>query len=166
MNYVEITGAVEGTSVYADDVAVARNATVKLPEITRVAYTQKTALGEQEFLTNLLESMEASVTKIGIDINSMRLAIAKKLEYRWVQSGVNSEGVTRNYGCKAIMRIQAATPVPGGEMEVGSVSENEHTYKVLVYTLYIDGQEVINVNRLTGKCNIFGVNYDVNDSFL
>lgn len=164
--FVDLAGPIEGITAYANDVLCARNSTVTLPEVTRVAVTQKTSLGEQDFATNLLEDMETAITKIGIDINSIKLAEANKLEYRWVQTSTNSEGKTTRHGCKAIMNVEALTVMPGASIEMGSASENDHTYKVYGYALYIDGQEKLNINKLTNVFRINGKDYGVNEALL
>lgn len=164
--FVDLTGATEGSTTYADGKLVARNATFTLPEVTRLCYTQKTAGGEQDIPTGLLEDMETSITKIGVDVNSAKLANAKKLEHRWVQTVTDSEGNQKNQGCRAIMKVAASVPIPGASQEIGSTSENDHTYKVLSYALYVDGKELININKLLGINRINGEDYGIDENLL
>ena len=166
-----IFGAIEGVTAYATNKAgvnelVARNETVHLPEVTRVAVEQKMGGGSQEMPTGLIDSMETSISKNGLGKNAMKYILADKIEYRFVAKIQDTDGTERNVGCKAMLTTKALTLQPSTDVEVGSNIEGDITKKVLTYTLYVDGEEMINVNKITGACKICGEDFGVNDSLL
>ena len=158
--YTPISGAVIGTTVYVNNVLVARDAAITLPDVTPMTVTLP-LMGEMEFpLWPLIGNMQASVSKVGIDVLSATM-IAPDLtpvEFRWTQQVMMQDGTTRVAGCKAFMNGLTAT-LPGGSSEVGSPAENEHTFNLMRYRLVIDGQEVVLIDRTAGKVVINGVDF-------
>lgn len=163
---VVIPGIVEASTVYADGALVARNETVNLPEITRTTFTQKLPGGEQDMPSLALEDMEMSISKNGLNDNAYKLINAKKIEVRWVQTETASDGTIDRVGYKAFMSTLPVTLNPGASIEVGSGLENDITKKVTAYTLYRNGKEIININKITGAQKINGVNYGINSTLL
>ena len=160
MAAVYISGAIEASTVYAGkgnaDTKVADNATVKLPAVTRKTVTIS-AMGDIDLpLPNSFEDMETSVTKVGLDDRSGVLGSANRLEYRWVQDVIKADGSVQPVGCKAFMNVSPVTVTPDADVEVGSTSENEHTFKVTRYKLVIDGKEVVLLDRLAGVFRVNG----------
>lgn len=168
---IAIPGTIEAVTVYAKNDAgilelVGRNEKVTLPEITRMTFDQKMAGGTQAIPSNLIEDMETSMAKNGTDENMARYINAKDIEYRWVQTLTETDGTVRNIGYKVMMTTASVTVNPGAEIDVGSGTENDLTKKALSYTLYRDGVEIINVNKITGECTILGKKYGVDSSLL
>ena len=158
--FVPISGAVVATTVYVNNVLVARDAAITLPDVTPMTATLP-LMGEMEFpLWPLIGNMQATVTKVGIDLLSQTM-IAPDLtpiEFRWVQQVMKMDGTTATVGCKAFMNGLTAT-LPGGSSEAGSPSENDHTFNLMRYRLVIDGQEVVLIDRTAGKVVINGRDY-------
>lgn len=158
--FVPISGAVTGTTAYVNNVLVARDAAITLPDVTPMTVTLP-LMGEMEFpLWPLIGNMQATVTKVGIDVLSATM-IAPDLtpvEFRWAQQVMQVDGTSRTVGCKAFMNGMTAT-LPGGSSEVGSPAENDFTFNLMRYRLVIDGQEVVLIDRIAGKVVINGRDY-------
>ena len=145
--FVNICGPVVADTAYSNGSLVARDVAITLPEVTPLT-------------ADLLDNMEASLTKIGVDMGLRALIKPdmKPLEFRWVQTITDANGNTRNVGCKAFLR-GIPNKIPGIGLEVGSASENEVTITVTRYNLFVDGQEMFLIDRLAGKCRIAGTEY-------
>lgn len=163
---VVIPGIIEGATVYGDKVLLARDEAYTLPEVNRVTYTQKLPGGEQDMASTKLEDMETSMTKNGLNENAFKFVNAKNIEVRWIQTETASDGTISKVGYKAFMLTQAITLAPGASIEAGSGTENDIKKKVLSYQLYRNGEELVNVNKITGKVKINGVDYSIDDSLL
>lgn len=155
--FVNISGPIVADTVYSDGKLVARDVSFTLPEIVPMS-VDVTVMGTFSMpVWALIEHMEASITKIGVD-KGLRALIKpgmKPLELRWVQTETSATGATRNVGCKAFLRgINANIPEIGGE--IGSQSEHETKIALTRYNLFADGEEMWNIDRLAGKCRIAG----------
>lgn len=156
----DIKGPVIADTVYADSSLVAKDVAFTLPGLEFVTADVQ-AMGTMTVaLIGLLENMELSITKIGIDQGLSRLNRLQKqnLEFRWVQNVVGSDGSSTPEGCKAFVRT---TPGNIGEIgvEVGSASEVENTYNVTRMQVYAGGVEVMCVDRLAGILRVNGTDY-------
>ena len=156
----EICGPILANRAYVDGILVGKNVGVTLPEVTPQTIEIE-AMGKLSLpMWHLLEDMEAKVTKPGTDLGLGRMLGAKKLalEIRWAQEAVGPSGDMREFGCKAFI-TGIPKSLPGSELSPGETTENELTYAVLRYQLFVDEEEMICVDRLAGKCEIAGVNY-------
>lgn len=158
--FVNICGPVVGDTVYCDNKLVARDVAVTLPEITPMTADVQ-AMGTLSLpIWQLLEHMEAAITKIGVD-EGLRALIKpdmKPIEIRWVQTVTDANGNTRNVGCKAFLK-GVPNKIPGVGLEVGSASEGEVTIALTRFALFVDGAEMWEINRLAGIIRIDGKNY-------
>ena len=165
--FVNICGPVVADTVYSDNVLVARDVSVSLPEITPMT-TDLPAMGTLTMpIWQLIENMELAITKIGQDMGLRSLITPgmKPLEVRWVQTVTDASGTTKNVGCKAFLR-GIPTKLPGVSLEVGSATEHEVTLSLTRYNLFVDGVEMFLVDRLAGKVRIAGKDYANMDSML
>ena len=158
--FVNICGPVVADTVYSDGVLVARDVSITLPEVTPQT-ADVSAMGTMSLpIWQLLDNMEASITKIGIDngLGKLLLADIKPIEVRLVQTVTDANGATKNVGCKAFLR---GTPnkIPGVGLELASPSENEVTLMVTRYALYADGEEICLIDRLAGIVRILNKDY-------
>lgn len=167
MKTVPVNGPIVANSIYCNDILVARDVAVTLPEVVPMT-ADLSAMGTySKPIWNLIDNMELAVTKVGVDL-SMRTMVSpgtKPIEIRWVQTVTEATGNTRNVGCKAFMRVEP-NKLPGIGHEVGSASDNECTYTVTRYQLIVDGVEMWLIDRLTGDCKIAGVDVNSIDSML
>jgi phage tail tube protein FII len=158
--FLDMKGPIVADTVYSDNQLCAKGATVKLPAITPLT-GDFPAMGTMTLpIIGLLDSMELSITKIGIDLGLGKLSMLQKqnLEFRWVQTVVKADGSTSNEGCKAFIR-GITKSVPGPSLEVGSATENELTYEVSRYQLFVGGVELVLIDRLSQILRINGVDY-------
>ena len=159
--WVDKRGPIEANTIYVDGTLAATDTTVNLPEVTFMTADIQ-AMGTMSIpLSNAIEDMEMSITKVGVDKNMTKLTSPgkKNLEVRWVQDVIKSDGTTDSEGCKAFLIVAPVTLHPGASLEIGSASENDLTYKVMSYTLYIDGEEALAVNRLAHVLRVDSVDY-------
>ena len=160
---LDIIGPVNADTSYVDGELVARNTGVTLPAVTHVLATVKTALGEHEVpLFGLVESMESTIKKIGADYGLAKMCSMtnQTIEHRWVQQITKTaNGENKVVGCKAFLRGVPKVAVPAIEVETGSTVELEIPFSISRYQLFVDGKEVILVDKLAGICRINGTDY-------
>lgn len=158
---LDIRGPVNANTAYCDGKLVARNVTLTLPEVTHVLATINTALGPQDIpLYGLVESMQATIQKIGVDKGLARICAlkSKTIEFRWSQQVTKTNGKIATEGCKAFLRFIPQV-VPPVEINPGDNVELEIPGSVTRYQLYCDGKELILIDKLAGICKINGVDY-------
>lgn len=160
MSFVNICGPVVADTIYSDGKLVARDVSVTLPEITPMTADLQ-AMGTFSIpIWQLIEHMETSITKIGIDegFRSMIKPDMKPFECRWVQTVNDANGHTKNVGCKAFIK-GVPSKIPGIGLGVGEASESEITIATVRYSLFVDGKEMFLVDRLAGIVRIDGKDY-------
>jgi len=154
--WLDIKGPVVADTVYSGGVLVAKDVSFTLPGIEFLTADVQ-AMGNLTVpLIGLLENMELTITKIGVDMGLSRLSKLEKqnLEFRWVQNVVKSDGSQKNEGCKAFVRT-----LPELGVEVGSATEAENTYNVTRQQIYTNGTEYMCVDRLSQILRINGKDY-------
>lgn len=158
--FVNICGPVVGDTVYSEGTLVARDLGITLPAVTPMT-ADIAAMGTMSMpVWQLIESMEATITKIGMDkgLRSMIKPDMKPLEIRWVQTVTDANGVTKNVGCKAFIRgIPKSLPEVG--LEVGAASEHPVALEVTRYNLFVDGEEMWLIDRFAGIVRVAGKDY-------
>lgn len=133
--WLDIKGPVVADTVYADSTLVAKDVSFTLPGIEFLTADVQ-AMGNMTVpLIGLLENMELSITKIGVDNGLRRMNRLKKqsFEFRWVQNVVKSDGST--------------------------ATEAENTYNVTRLQIYANGVEICCVDRLAQILRINGEDY-------
>lgn len=159
-NWLDKKGPVVADTVYSDNVLVAQDVSFTLPGISFMTADVQ-AMGNMSVpLIGLIENMELSISKIGIDKGLSRLIRLEKqnLEFRWVQNIVKSDGSTSVEGCKAFVRTMPGS-VPETGVEVGSATEHESTFNVTRVQVYANGVEIMCVDRLSQILRINGKDY-------
>lgn len=160
MKWIDMKGPVIANTIYSDSQLVAKDTTIALPSITPVTADFK-AMGTMSLpVIGQIESMEMSITKIGIDQGLGRLARLQvmNIEARWVQDVIQADGSTKLEGCKAFLRGVSKT-IPGLSIEPGSNSENDLTHEIIRYQLFAGGEELWLVDRLSQILRILGKDY-------
>lgn len=158
--WLDIKGPVVADTVYDDGVLVAKDTGFTLPGIGFLTATVK-AMGDMDVpLIGLLENMQLSITKIGIDMGLSHMNRLKKqnFEFRWVQNVVKADGSTSVEGCKAFVRTMPGN-FPETGVEVGNTSEQENTYNVTRMQIFANGVEIVCVDRLSQILRINGEDY-------
>lgn len=158
--FVPVTGAVTGATLYINGKLVARDATITLPEITPMTAEVKAMGTMTQPLWELLENMELTVAKVGVDLGFREAIVpgTSSIEARFTQTQTDANGKTKTIMCKAFCKGQSLS-IPGISVEVGNPSENEVPYSLTRYQLFVNGADAILVDRLAGKVRINGVDY-------
>ena len=160
MAWIDLNGPVLADTVYDAGKLVAKDVTITLPAINLLTADFK-AMGTLTLpIIGQIEAMEASITKIGIDLglrNMMKLE-SKTIEIRWAQDVKQADGSTKTEGCKAFLRVVTKT-IPGLSVDPGSQSENELGYAVSRYQLFVDGTEYWLIDQLNQILRVGGKDY-------
>ena len=158
--WLDLKGPILADTVYVDGKLVAKDVTITLPGVTPVTADFR-AMGTMTMpILGQIEAMEAAITKIGIDLGLRTLVKleSKTIEFRWAQDVKTSDGSTKTEGCKAFIRAMPKT-IPGLSVDPGSASENELTFAVSRYQLFVDGAEFWLIDQLNQIMRIDGVDY-------
>lgn len=158
--WLDIKGPVVADTVYNDNQLVAKDVSFTLPAVEFMT-ADVMAMGNMTVpLVGLLENLELSITKVGLDKGLSRMNRLEKqnFEFRWVQNVVNSDGSTSVEGCKAFVRTMPGS-FPEMGVEVGSAAEHENTYNVTRMQVYANGVEIICIDRLSQILRINGKDY-------
>ena len=159
-NWLDIKGPVVADTVYDGGVLVGKDIGFTIPGL-EFATGDVQAMGNMSVpLIGLLENMELSITKVGMDRGLGRMNRLEKhnFEFRWVQNVVKSDGSQSVEGCKAFVRtMPGSIPEIGGE--VGSATEHENTYNVTRVQVFVGGYEMMCVDRLSQILRIDGKDY-------
>ena len=145
---LEKMGAVLATKVLCNNITVAEDVTLSLPDITFVTVEQN-GLGKISIPTCLTEAMQSTVTSVGMDkgfFNMLGLS-SKTFEYRFVKNLLETSGDTGVKGYKAFLR-GIPSNIPGGAVEPGSSWSGDVTFEITRYQLYADGVEKILIDKL------------------
>ena len=137
--WLDLKGPILADTVYIGGTLVAKDVTIALPAVTPVTADFKAMGTYTAPILGQIEAMEASVTKIGIDLglrNMMKLE-SKTIEIRWAQDVKQADG----------------------SMDPGNTSENEATFAVSRYQLYVGGAEYWLIDQLNTILRVGGVDY-------
>jgi hypothetical protein len=116
MAWLDNKNAVLADTCYCDNQLAAKDVSVNLPAVTFLT-SEVNAMGKMDvILPGLIEAMEASVTKVGLDTGLSKMLTPTKhnFELRWAQNVLKSDGTTEPEGCKAFI-----TGVPKGVPATG-----------------------------------------------
>lgn len=166
--WLDVKGPVVANTVYCDNTLVAKDVEFTLPEIVFKTATIQ-AMGDMDVpLIGLLNNMQLSITKVGIDNGFSKLNSIEKhsFEMRWVQTTVKADGSVSTEGCKAFVRTIPASTAGIG-VKPGDTVSTEHKYGVTRMQIYVAGKEVLLVDRLSSILRVNGKDYAMNiDSML
>ena len=158
--FIPVNGPVVADTAYVDNKLVARDVAATLPEITPTTVDVQ-AMGTMSLpVWQLIENMELAITKVGVDLglSTMIKPDMKPIELRWVQTVTDANGVTKNVGCKAFFKA-IPNKIAGIGLAIGEQIENECTFTVTRYNLFVDGKEMVLADRLAGILRIAGTDY-------
>jgi len=163
--WLDIKGAVAADTVYADQQLVAKDVSFSLPGLSFLSADVR-AMGTMTVpVVGLLENMELSISKIGIDkgLGRMNRLEKQNFEFRWVQSVIDADGGVKTEGCKAFVRTLPGD-FPGLGVEIGNTTEAETKYGVTRIQVFCGGEEVMLADRLSQILRVNGKDYmkDIN----
>ena len=155
--WLDLKGPILADTVYVDGVLAAKDVTIALPPVNLVTAAMGTYTAP---LPGQIEAMEASITKIGIDLGLRSLVklTSKTIEIRWAQDVKLSDGSTKTEGCKAFLRC-VSKGIPGLSVDPGNASENEIALAVSRYQLFVAGNEYWLIDQLNTIMRVGGVDY-------
>lgn len=159
--WIKYAATVNADTLYLEKKLIAQDVKISLPEIAMQTATIQ-AMGNMDIpIRGLLENMETTITKIGIDkgIGKLNTPASKNIELRWVQEVVQSDGTMKPEGCKVFMRIVPKTIFAGADVEVGSSIENAMPFTVTKFKLVAGGESIIEVDRFAHKLKVNGKDY-------
>lgn len=160
---LDVKGPVVANSLYCDNTQVAKDVKFTLPEIT-FKTAEISSMGTMTVpLLGLIENMETTITKIGLDTGFSKLNKLESLnlEYRWVQTSIDKNGTVKHEGCKAFVKTLPSN-IPSVNVEPGSATEVEHKFTVTRLQIFVDGKEAMLIDRLNNLIVIDGTNYTTN----
>lgn len=158
--FMNINGAVVADTSYVNNTLVAKDVSISLPEVVPQT-VDVAAMGTLSLpIWQMIDNMETSITKIGIDMGLRALITPEPLdiEHRWVHTRTDANGKTTNVGCKAFIHA-IPNKIPAVGVTLGEAGENECTAVVTRYQLFADGEEMWCIDRLAGIIRIGGVDY-------
>lgn len=160
-------GPILADTVYCNNKLAAKEVSFTLPSVVPLTSDFK-AMGTLTLpLLGQIEAMESTITTIGVDegLREMVQFEAKTLEFRWVQDVRISDASSKPQGCKAFLRV-VPKQIPGLTVEPGSPSENELSFAVTRYQLFVNGKEQWLIDQLNHILKINGKDYYSNISSL
>lgn len=154
------------SSIYAAGQQRGRNIPCTLPEVTFGTIETPAAGGSVEIpIPQLIQSMEASVTKNGMDESFLALIKPEPFDLiiNVAQKVTKEDGSSRHVHIKSFLRV-VPKGIPGHDLTPGENSDRQITFSVYSFRQLVDGEEVLNIDKLKGICSIGGTDYmqDIN----
>ena len=156
MGNINFKGPILASKVLCGKEEVAENVTITLPEVT-FQTVEFQAMGALELPIPLTDALEAGITSIGFNkgLYGMLGLETNSFEFRFVQNETEKSGEQKKIGCKAFIQ-GIAKGIPGGDLAIGESFEGAITIAVTRYQLYIDGEEVVLIDKLKNILKIKG----------
>lgn len=157
---------VNANTVYANGVGkeqelVAKDVEMSLPEVKNIT-VDATAMGTMSVpVISQFENMEAKIHHIGADQGLAKMLAQETLEIeaRWVEQTMQNDGSQTRVGCKAYLTGFPQVAVPSFSVKPGEAVDVEIPYTITGYKYVRDGVTLFDINRLSQKCIINGVDY-------
>ena len=140
---------------------IADTTSVTLPSIEKLTDTIKGSgiIGEIDLPTyGQIGSMETEVATRTTNDKWGTLITANEIEYRWVTDVVDpSTGKVAVDSHKAFLKV-INKKAEEGKLEPGSAQDGSASFEVIAYKRIINGNEIVNIDKLNGILAINGVN--------
>lgn len=156
---LKVRGNIDGALQVVDNVM-----TVTLPDIETLKDTIKGAgiLGEVDIVsTGQVGPLVAKIDFRSISKNVMSISAptSQSIEVSWAQDTFDTAtGATRVIGCKAFL-TGVPNKVAGSKIEVNAGQDVSIEMGLSAYRLIIDGEEVINIDKLNYVYSVNGTDY-------
>lgn len=156
-------GSVVASKLRDGDKLIGEHVAVELPEISMSTQDFKGAgiMGTMNLpTTGQIDSMECKVSRRGLSANAVELERpgTHKLSLTFSQDYLTSAGETVPKGSK-INVLGTYKSSGGGSVEDGEPYESDVTYEVLRYEIYIDGKEILLIDKRARIHRVNGVDY-------
>lgn len=134
----------------------------KCPELEFVTETLKMAGFGGEFdspAIGQLKNMEAEIKFTGLSKDGLKLAAndSEPIIVRAAQEFIDPETGVKDLFNRTVTIRGMTTKVDYGSLKVGGVGDPSIKKSVTCYTEEIDGEIITDINKLTGRCIIAGV---------
>lgn len=140
---------------------IADTTSVTLPSIEKLTDTIKGSgiIGEIDLPTHgQIGSMETEVATRTTNDKWGTLITANEIEYRWVTDVVDpSTAKVTVDSHKAFLKV-INKKAEEGKLEPGSAQDGSASFEVIAYKRIINGNEIVNIDKLNGIFAINGVN--------
>lgn len=140
---------------------IADTTSVTLPSIEKLTDTIKGSgiIGEIDLPTyGQISSMETEVATRTTNDKWGTLITANEIEYRWVTDVIDpSTAKVTVDSHKAFLKV-INKKAEEGKLEPGSAQDGSASFEVIAYKRIINGNEIVNIDKLNGILAINGVN--------
>lgn len=159
MGSLDKIGTVLATKVLCDNITVAEDVVITLPDIKFVTSEIK-AMGTLNVPTPLTNPIEPTITSVGMDngLYNMLGLSSKTFEFRFVKNVLNTSGDIEVKGYKVFIK-GIPFNVPGGSVEPGASWSGDVKISATRYQVFVDGVEKVLIDKLKNTCKINGVDY-------
>lgn len=153
-----LAGPTLRTSWLCDGSYVAKDVNITLPEITMQTAEFK-GMGSIEIPVPLTDALETTVAQNGLKKEFFKACAleSKTHEFRASQQ-ITEDGRVRTVGIKAFVK-GICKDIPGATLEQGETIDGDIAIATLRYQLYVDGEEVILIDKLNNIFKIYGKDY-------
>lgn len=153
-------GAIEATSTYVDKKLCADDAEITMPDIEFALATLTTAGDMEVPMAGIVNSMEVGVTTPGFSKNLAKLGQPEihELVVNAVQQVIGVDGAIKHEQVKYTITAWGKKS-PGGTVKQGEAGSQAYALSVVSYKMAVGGDVVHDINKMTGKCVIDGVDY-------
>ena len=160
-NLTVISNSVYANKVGEEQALVGRDVEITMPEV-RNRTVEATAMGTLTVpVISQFENMEAVIHHIGADYGLARMLAQETLEIevRWAEQMMKEDGTQKQVGCKAFLTGFPQVAVPSFSLKPGEPVDVEVPYTITGYKTVRDGEVLWDINRLSQKCVVGGVDY-------
>lgn len=153
-----LAGPTLRTSWLCDGSYVDKDCVITLPEIAMQTAEFK-AMGTIEIPVPLTDAIETTVAQNGLKKEYFKAfgLESKTHEFRASQQ-VTVDGKVKTVGIKAFIK-GIVKSIPGATLEQGETVDGDISIATLRYQLFVDGEEVILIDKLNNIFKIYGKDY-------
>lgn len=156
-------GAILATSVYVDGKLGADDAEIVPPDVEFLTATLQAAGELTVPLAGLVSDMEFGITVAGAskELNALSQPEQHTVVCNAVQQVVGINGAVSEEQVKYTV-TGFGKKVPSATAKQGEASSQAYTISVISYKMAVNGEEITNINKLSGDCVVNGKNYGSN----
>lgn len=156
-------GAILATSVYADGKLGADDAEITPPDVEFLTATIQAAGELTVPLAGLVGDMEFGITVSGAsaDLNILAQPEQHTVVCNAVQQVIGIDGSAKEEQIKYTV-TGFGKKVPSATAKQGEASSQSYIISCISYKMAVDGEEITNINKLSGDCVVNGKNYGSN----
>lgn len=153
-------GAIVASSVYIDGILAADSAEITTPDIVHKTYEMEAMGGLEVPIPGQTEALKLGIKTVGND--RLMLAMCGPGSHTIVANAVQQVIGVNGENSVELIKITATgfgTKVPSRGYKQGEAAEAEYELSCSAYKEAVNGAVIVDINKLAGKCKIFGVDY-------